>query len=68
MIELKVTGMNCQHCVRAVKGALEAVAGVTRAERVDLDFGRALVEGDVDPQVLVDAVREAGYTATIVQA
>lgn len=68
MIELKVTGMNCQHCVQAVKDALEGVAGVARAERLELDSGRALVEGEVDPQALVAAVEAAGYSATIVSS
>jgi copper chaperone len=66
MIELKVTGMNCERCVRAVKRALAGVAGVDNADRVDLKSGRALVEGEVDPRALVAAVRAAGYDAELV--
>ena len=66
MIELKVTGMSCQHCVRAVEAALGGVAGVIRGEPVELESGRALVEGEVDPQALVAAVKEAGYGAEVV--
>ncbi|GIV62336.1 MAG: hypothetical protein KatS3mg044_1202 [Rhodothermaceae bacterium] len=54
--------MSCQHCVRAVEQALQAVAGVT-VKRVGI--GVAEVEYDpaqVDAQALVDAVEEAGYT------
>jgi copper chaperone len=62
---LKITGMTCQHCVRAVTGALEGQDGVTRAE-VDLQAGRARVEYDealVTPRELADAVVEEGYEA-----
>jgi copper chaperone len=66
MIELKVSGMNCQHCVRAVRDALDAVDGVVRVETVDQESGRALVDGQVDPQALVAAVKAAGYGADLV--
>jgi copper chaperone len=66
MIELKITGMNCQHCVGAVKEALEGVAGVARIETLELESGLALVEGQVDPQALVAAVQAAGYGADLV--
>jgi len=62
---LKITGMSCAHCVRAVKEALEQVDGVRSAE-VDLGAGRAQVEYDetrVTPRQLVGAVMDEGYTA-----
>ena len=65
MIELHVTGMTCQHCVRAVREALGAVPGVTRVIEVDLDGARARVEGDADPAALIAAIKDAGYTATL---
>jgi copper chaperone len=68
MIELDVTGMTCQHCVRAVSDALSEVPGVTRVVSVDLNGGRAAVEGDPNPQDLIAAVQEAGYEAHLRQA
>lgn len=62
---LKVTGMTCDHCVHAVKGALEGLEGV-RTARVDLQAGRATVEheeGKVGPREMVGAVMDEGYTA-----
>lgn len=62
---LKVAGMTCGHCVKAVTQALEQVAGVQRAE-VDLKAGRAIVEYDeqrTEPRALVAAITEEGYTA-----
>jgi copper chaperone len=66
MIELKITGMNCAHCVRAVQDVLTAVPGVARVESVELESGRALVEGEADAAALVAAVKEAGYKAETV--
>ena len=58
--ELKVEGMMCQHCVRHVTDALQAVEGVKTAE-VDLKKKRAVVETDVADEILVKAVEDAGY-------
>lgn len=65
MIELKITGMNCQHCVRAVRDALAAVSGVEEVAAVELESGRALVKGQVDVVALIAAVKEAGYGAEV---
>lgn len=62
---LKVTGMSCTHCVRAVMTALEGARGVTRAQ-VDLQLGRAVVDYDesrVTPRELANVVMDEGYTA-----
>jgi len=65
MIELKVEGMSCMHCVKAVTEALAAVPGVTGAPEVSLDRGAAKVEGSPDPEALVAAVKAAGYGAQV---
>jgi copper chaperone len=62
MTTLKITGMNCQHCVRSATQALEAVPGVTGVQ-VDLASGLAQVDGAADPAALVAAVQSAGYSA-----
>lgn len=38
--ELQIQGMSCQHCVKAVDGALRAVPGV---ETVEVAVGRAVL-------------------------
>lgn len=65
MVVLEIKGMSCQHCIRSVTEALAAVPGVTQVVAVDLDQGRALVEGDVAADKLVAAVKEAGYGAAV---
>jgi copper chaperone CopZ len=51
---VRIAGMSCAHCVRAVFTALAGVAGVTRAE---VSIGSAEVEHD--GSVTIDALREA---------
>jgi copper chaperone len=62
---LKVTGMTCDHCVRAVTNALKGSAGVREAQ-VDLKAGRAVVDFDektTTPGALANAVMDEGYSA-----
>jgi copper chaperone len=59
---LEITGMTCDHCVRAVTEALRSVPGVTGA-KVTLKPGQALVEGSADAADLVAAVLSEGYQA-----
>lgn len=63
MVELKVTGMTCGHCEKAVDKALSALPGVTRVVKVSREEERVVVEGDADVQALVAAIVEEGYTA-----
>ena len=62
MTVLNVTGMTCDNCVRHVREALESVPGV-RKVKVYLDSGRADVEGEADPLMLIAALEEEGYGA-----
>ena len=57
-----VTGMTCDHCVRAVTAEVQKIGGVTGVE-VELDSGRVTVTSDApigDEQIRA-AVDEAGY-------
>ena len=63
MVKLKIEGMSCEHCVRAVDSALAGVEGVESVIEVSLARGEALVEGDPDRSALVSAVEEEGYNA-----
>lgn len=62
MIELKITGMTCAHCVQSVTKALQGVPGVDKAE-VDQAGGVVRVRGQADSAVLIAAVQDAGYMA-----
>jgi len=60
---LKIEGMSCEHCVAAVKKALDAVDGVSAAE-VDLDSGTAVIDiaGAVTDETLRAAIEDEGYS------
>lgn len=58
--DLRIRGMSCGHCVKAVKAALEQVPGVERAD-VEVGSARVLAEPGVDRDALAAALREAGY-------
>ena len=66
MITIKVTGMTCEHCVKAVSRALAGVPGVESVREVSLERNEALVEGKPEAEALLAAVREEGYDARIV--
>jgi copper chaperone CopZ len=59
-MKLKVGNMKCGGCVSNVKQKLEQLEGVT-AVTVDLASASANVEGDVDPDLVIDTLTEAGY-------
>jgi copper chaperone CopZ len=59
-IVLTLEGLSCNGCVNSVTEALIMVDGV---EQADVTLYEAIVTGDVDAQVLIDAVEEAGFDA-----
>jgi len=64
MEQVKVKGMSCQHCVKSVTTALEALDGVVNVT-VDLPSGTATYEMSkpVDKAVVVKAINEVGFQA-----
>ena len=68
MTELKVNGMTCSGCEAHVKKALASVPGVAKVCQVDWKKGHACVESkdEVDHGGLVAAIKNAGYTAEII--
>ena len=59
---IKIEGMSCVHCARAVTRALSALEGVSDVE-VSLENKQASIEvaGQVSDQALRKAVAEEGY-------
>jgi Cu+-exporting ATPase len=66
---LSIQGMSCASCVGRVERALKALPGITSAsvnlatERAELVFAEL-----VDPGLAVQAVKTAGYEATVIDA
>ncbi len=61
-VTLKVDGMSCGHCVRAVESALAQVPGVT-VEAVQIGSAKVRVDEHTTVTTLVDAISDAGYSA-----
>jgi len=60
MLNLKVSGMTCGHCVSAVTKAVKAVPGADDVA-VDLKSGEVKVMGNPDPNAVRHAIAEEGY-------
>lgn len=61
--ELTVEGMSCNHCVAAVRKALEQLGGIQRVE-VDLQTKKVRVEYDpaaANPGSMKEAIENQGY-------
>lgn len=63
-IHLAITGMRCAGCVANVKKALDSVTGVELAT-VDLTEASAIITGKATADQLQQAVKAAGYEATV---
>ncbi len=62
-MNLKVEDMSCGHCVAAIEGALESVAGVSGVEAsLDTKVVTVTVDSGVEANAILAAVRGAGYT------
>jgi copper chaperone len=59
-----VTGMTCANCVRHVTQAVTGVAGVDSVI-VDLEAGTAIVQGNPDTSLVIAAIVDAGYQASV---
>ena len=63
-VQLAVEGMSCQHCEKAVKSSMAALAGVSSVE-VSLERKLVIVGYDpakVDLPAMKEAIEAAGYT------
>jgi len=63
---LSILGMRCAGCVSAIEGALTGIKGVTTVS-VNFADHSAIVIGNADPEVLIQAVIEAGFDAAIME-
>lgn len=62
MKTIKIKGMSCQHCVKAVTKALDEIDGI-EAVKVDLDKGEATFD-EVKPiaqELLQERIKKAGF-------
>ena len=67
--KVSVEGMMCEHCVKAVKGALEKILGVVSAN-VSLEQKSAVVRADhaLSQEEVTDAIKAEDYEVTSFEA
>lgn len=65
---LDITGMSCASCVARVEKRLQRLDGVEASVNLATESARVDFPSALDPDALVDAVREAGYDATVRRA
>ena len=59
----EIQGMSCQHCIRRVSGALNAVPGV-RVDTVEIGRARVTVPDEwLSSETIIKALADAGYDA-----
>ena len=63
-LTFEVRGMTCENCVQHVTKAVGQVDGVI-AVNVSLAANSAEVEGDFEPETIVEAIEEEGYEAAV---
>lgn len=57
----KIKGMTCQHCVANVTRTINAIEGVSSQMNLKKEEAHVVYDRDVDDQVIISAVKQAGY-------
>lgn len=65
--QLQVLGMTCDHCARTVEKALNAIDGAQAKVSFKENIAYIQSEKAIDPNRLIQAVKAAGYVATLLQ-
>jgi Cu+-exporting ATPase len=63
---LSILGMRCAGCVSSIEGALTGVKGVVSVS-VNFADHSAIVKSHTDPEMLIQAVKDAGYDAAVME-
>jgi copper chaperone len=58
--QLQINGMSCQHCVKAVDGALRELSGI-KVEKVNVGNATISSEGPIDLEKVREAIEELGF-------
>jgi len=58
--QLQIKGMSCQHCVKAVDGALRKLSGI-KVEEVNVGNATISSEGPIDLEKVREAIEDQGF-------
>lgn len=63
-INLKVTGMTCGHCEKAVTQAIRSLDSAAEIS-IDRDTNRVTIQTPIEPARLIAAISDEGYPTSI---
>ena len=63
-INLKVTGMTCGHCEKAVTQAIRSLDSAAEIG-IDRDTNRVTIQTPIEPARLIAAISDEGYPTSI---
>ncbi|WP_114424124.1 heavy metal translocating P-type ATPase [Nocardioides houyundeii] len=64
-VELEISGMTCASCANRIERKLNKLDGVTASVNYATEKARVRFPESLDPEVLLDTVAAAGYSATL---
>ncbi|VAX14403.1 Mercuric ion reductase [hydrothermal vent metagenome] len=64
-VNIKITGMTCNHCAQSAEDALNALDGVTASVSYEQAQARIETQGTVDNNQLLKAIESKGYGASL---
>jgi len=62
----RVKGMKCGGCVAKATAAVSQLPGYQKSS-FDLPSGTAVVNGNLEPQIVIAALKQAGYPAELIE-
>jgi len=64
-IDLEIGGMTCASCAMRIEKKLNRLDGVTATVNYATEKAQVVVDGPLDPALLITTVENAGYTASV---
>ena len=65
-IQFRITGMKCASCVAGLEAVMHKISGVDSA-KINFASRVALVEGNLNPKDIIQAIELKGYSAEIIE-
>lgn len=64
---LKIEGMSCQHCVKRIEKALNALKGVQATVSLENKSAQLIIKKAIDEKLIRSAIEDLGYKVIEIQ-
>lgn len=64
---VKIEGMSCQHCVKRIEKALNALKGVQATLSLENKSARLILKKEIDEKLIRSAIEDLGYKVIEIQ-